>query len=528
MDVRRRGARRGLAIAVALSAVALIRASGADPKGAAFGTIRVGPSADAYIKESAPRFPGTWGWMDMCRVGERAGGLNRTLLRFDLREIPRSATIREATLRLALAPYTNREVEAHRYGAYVLRLPDPPGWTAEDVDADLRISGGTSGGTSGAAWPEGGVTAASPGPPVAIGKVLFREEGGRRIPEAIAFDLTAAVRGWVSGETPNCGIVLDGRLEGGAYDVYSSRAFEAAKRPYLEIALAPSIERRPAPAEDVPPALAGDDWVEPMRRVHARFAGKKGLCVLYGDSITYSMAFLGTAAWGETIPYKNVPPEARPDLEAVWAHADRAFWRRRDPSLGQLGQMRSDWFLSNVDGWQSQMKPEACVILFGTNDLGNLCPPDYTENMAAAIRRILADGTVPILTTVPPASGRERFIQDYYRACWSVARHFRIPVIDYCAEILRRRPDDWNGALPQHREKAKDASGRVDGYEVLAPISGDGTHPSNPAPYRGDFGEEALNNNGYVLRDYLTLRKYGEVIRKVFRDGARIEGEDRP
>jgi len=500
----------------------IARTAGADPKaGAVYGTIRIGASADAHIKEAALKWPGTWGWMDFCRVGGSAGDFSRTLIRFDLSDIPRGASIEKATLRLALAPYTNQQVETYRYGAYLLRLPDTPGWTAEDVDAVLRKAG--------AKWPEGGVAAASPRTPIAIGKVLSRNEKDRHVTDAIEFDLTGAVRAWVSGKVPNCGIVLDNRLEGGAYDVYSSRAFQAAKRPYLELTLAPAIERRPEAAGDVSPALAGDYWVEPMRRAHARFEGKKGQCVLYGDSITYSMAFLGTAAWGEKIAYKNVSAETLVDLEAVWAHADRAFWRERDPSLGHQGAMRSDWFLSNIDGWQSRMKPEACVILFGTNDLGGLCPPEYTENMAACVRRILGDGTVPMLTTVPPASGRERFIDDYYRASWIIARHFRIPVIDYCGEILRRRPNDWDGALPQHREKVKDEKGRVDEYEVHAPISADGTHPSNPKPYRGDFSEEALNNNGYVLRDYLTLRKYGEVIRKVFRDGARIrKAEGRP
>ena len=44
-------------------------------------------------------------------------------------------------------------------------------------------------------------------------------------------------------------------------------------------------------------------------------------------------------------------------------------------------------------------------------------------------------------------------------------------------------------------------------------------HPSNPSEYRANFSEEALNCNGFVLRDYVTLRKYAEVITKVFQAG---------
>ncbi len=260
---------------------------------------------------------------------------------------------------------------------------------------------------------------------------------------------------------------------------------------------------------------AGDYWVEPMKLVHARFKGNKGRCALYGDSITYSMAFLGTAAWGNDIPYRNIPAHAQADLKAVWTHADRTFWQKRDPSLGQQGSTQSDWFLANVDAWQTKLKPEVCVILFGTNDLGRTNPQQYARNMDAAIRRILADGTIPIVTTVPPAAGRDAAVAQFHTELAAIVRRHNIPVIDYCAEILRRRPKDWNGTLPQHLATARGPDGRVDVYEVPAPISGDGVHPSNPKAYRGDFSDEALDNNGFNLRDYLTLRMYGQVIRKV-------------
>jgi lysophospholipase L1-like esterase len=171
--------------------------------------------------------------------------------------------------------------------------------------------------------------------------------------------------------------------------------------------------------------------------------------------------------------------------------------------------MKSDWLINNIDGWQKKMNPEVSVILFGTNDLGSLCPPEYTENMAASIRRMLADGTVPMLTTVPPASDRP-IAREYWLAGLSIAHGLKVPVIDYYGEIMRRRPDDWDGRLEKFG-KPKDC------YQVPTLISGDGTHPSNPKQYVNDFSEEALNSNGYNLRDYLTLRKYHEVITKVLK-----------
>ena len=73
---------------------------------------------------------------------------------------------------------------------------------------------------------------------------------------------------------------------------------------------------------------------------------------------------------------------------------------------------------------------------------------------------------------------------------------------------MRRRPDDYNGRLEKF-DKYK-------GYDVPTIISRDGTHPSNPEMYRNDWGQEALSASGYGLRDYMTIRKFAEVIRKVY------------
>lgn len=122
---------------------------------------------------------------------------------------------------------------------------------------------------------------------------------------------------------------------------------------------------------------------------------------------------------------------------------------------------------------------------------------------------LLADGTVPMLTTVPPSGGRPlSMTDDYWLALVHIATHYKIPVIDYYKETLRRRPEDWNGRLEKFRPAR--------GYEVPTIISGDGGHPSNPKAYQNDFSEKALSSNGYNLRNYMTLRTYSQVISKVF------------
>lgn len=467
-----------------------------------------GASTDAYVKEAVARFPGTWGWMTQCRVGGAAGDFSRALLYFDLSEIPKDASIQSARLHLSLVPQTSRQATEYRYGAYLLRLPDAPGWKAEEATS-LERKADTP-------WGDGGIIAASRGGPIALGKAITRRERDRTILDAMEFDLTGAVRAWVQGKAPNCGLVLDNRIEGGAYDFHSSRSFDPALRPYLEIRLSPAIpeDRLKAELQTVKPALPpGDYWVAPMREAHKRFKGKPGTLAQYGDSITVTMAYLANYSWAGKIQPKNCPPDVQREMDAVAAYSDLKLWREwKGGEWGNTGMMKSDWLLNNIDSWQKKMNPEAAVILFGTNDLGSLCPPEYTENMAASIRRMLADGTVPMLTTVPPASGRP-IAREYWLAGLSIAHGLKVPVIDYYGEILRRRPEDWDGRLEKFG-KPKDV------YQVPTLISGDGTHPSNPKPFAGDFSEEALNSNGYNLRDYLTLRMYYQVIAKVLQPKA--------
>jgi hypothetical protein len=81
-----------------------------------------------------------------------------------------------------------------------------------------------------------------------------------------------------------------------------------------------------------------------------------------------------------------------------------------------------------------------------------------------------------------------------------------VPLIDYYQETLRRRPDDWDGALPKFKELPGDE------YQVPTLIARDGVHPSNPNRFAGDYSEEALRSSGYALRNYLTLFAYAEVI----------------
>ena len=470
-----------------------------------------GASTDAYIKENVGQFPGTWGWMTQCRVGGVAGAFDRTLLYFDLTDLPAKVSVRSAKLVCTLVERTSRQIRSYRYGVFLLRLPESPGWSPQEVTAAVRAKGKP--------WPPGGLLAVSGPRPISIGKVIQKEievrGRKRRIDWGIEFDVTGAVRAWLSGKVPNCGLVLDNRIEGGQYDIYGSRSWYPQRRPYLEIEIAHGVAARPGPpVKPIPAPPPGDYWVEPMRKVHARFRGSPGTLAQYGDSITVTMAYLAPFGWSRRIRVRNADAETQKDIRTVEQYAKLGLWVKwKGGQWGNTGMMKSDWLFRNIDTWQKKMNPEAAVIMFGTNDIGNIVPPQYTEYMAAALRRMMADGTVPMLTSIPPAA--KGFHRPYWLAALSIAHGLKVPLIDYYAEILRRRPDDWNGRL----KKFLGPGGKNLGYGVPTLISGDGIHPSNPKKWQHDWSDDGLNHNGFTLRNYMTIRMYAQVVRKVFQAG---------
>ncbi|MGQ9591881.1 MAG: SGNH/GDSL hydrolase family protein, partial [Planctomycetota bacterium] len=252
-------------------------------------------------------------------------------------------------------------------------------------------------------------------------------------------------------------------------------------------------------------------WADAMAKVHARFRGEKGTFAHFGDSITVSMAFWASLRWHR----KNMSPEAEKDYELVRSHMKPECWGEwKGPEYGNAGSMTIRWAHENVGAWLRKLNPETALILFGTNDLGALELEEYKAKTKEVVRRCLANGTVVILTTIPPKSGQLEKARAFAEAVAEIGRELEVPVIDYFGEILKRRPDDWDGTL----EKFRGAPG--DEYQVPTLVSRDGVHPSNPAKYDGDYSEEGLRASGYVLRNYLTLRAYAEVIRRVLRPEA--------
>jgi lysophospholipase L1-like esterase len=243
-----------------------------------------------------------------------------------------------------------------------------------------------------------------------------------------------------------------------------------------------------------------------MREVHSRFTGKPGTFAHFGDSITISMAFWAPLRGDVT----GLSPTDATALERVKKHMRADCWSGwKGPEFGNNGSMTIRWAHENVDDWLKQLNPEAALIMFGANDLGQLELDEYSEKTREVVRRCLANGTVVILNTIPPRSGLADQSREFAKAVAVIAREERVPLVDYHAEILRRRPDDWDGTLETFRDLPGDE------YQVPTLVSRDGVHPSHPREFTRDFSERGLSRNGYGLRSYLVLKAYHEVIDRV-------------
>jgi lysophospholipase L1-like esterase len=244
-------------------------------------------------------------------------------------------------------------------------------------------------------------------------------------------------------------------------------------------------------------------WVDSMRSVHARFTGRPGTLACFGDSITVSMAFWAPL---QASPPRRMDEATAADYELVKGYLQPGCWRDwKGGEFGSAGGMTIRWADENVATWLNRLNPEVAVIMFGTNDLTMMEADEYERRTRTVVNRCLEQGTVVILSTIPPRTGHLPKARQFADIVRRLGRELNVPVCDYMAEILQRRPDDWDGTLARFRDRQ--------GYEVLTLIAGDGVHPSNPREFQNDFSEEGLRTNGFALRNYVVLRAYAQVIR---------------
>ncbi len=253
------------------------------------------------------------------------------------------------------------------------------------------------------------------------------------------------------------------------------------------------------------------DYTAAMKDVAARSQGKPGVVLHVGDSITYANPYGQWARLGE-----GQTPEDRAVLAWMHTGADDetdGWWLARfdHPDGGRsytaCGGIRADEMLAGgKNGMPSfaelleTYRPQIVVLMLGSNDASaGRSVAAYRADMERAVDLMSERGIIGILSTIPPHVHQPDLARAYNEALRALARDRHLPLIDYEREILRRRPDDWNGTLLQKDDVHPTAT------------QGEVTPASPPTP-------ENLRNSGYLLRGWLTVQKVAEVKRLVLDD----------
>jgi lysophospholipase L1-like esterase len=247
------------------------------------------------------------------------------------------------------------------------------------------------------------------------------------------------------------------------------------------------------------------DYATAMKKVAAKFHGNPGVVLHVGDSITYSNPY---GQWA-----RNGKGKTKADKAILaWMHAGTdndldGWWLARfdHPAEGRsytaCGGLRADELLAGgkqglppLTDLLDKYQPQVVVLMLGTNDATAQRPVDaYRIDISRAIERMLKRGIVCILSTIPPHPHRPDTAKAYNVALRKLARKREIPLIDFEAEILKRRPGDaWNGTLLQKND----------------------VHPTvgvNGVSTASEPTAENLKNSGYLLRGWLSVRKIAEV-----------------
>lgn len=174
-----------------------------------------------------------------------------------------------------------------------------------------------------------------------------------------------------------------------------------------------------------------------VREVHARGRGtvRPGVFLFAGDSIT------GAASYTHIL----------------------GAWLARGQTVRQgVASVTTEYGAANIAQYLADARPEFAVVMYGTNDRGD--GRGSAQNLAAVVDACVANGTVPIIATIPPRGflKRQSDIERFNQALVTMARDRQVPVSYAFEEMmqhdLRDILDDGIHLTP---EAGNDAAGRA-------------------------------------------------------------------
>ena len=242
------------------------------------------------------------------------------------------------------------------------------------------------------------------------------------------------------------------------------------------------------------------DYAPAMKEVAGKFKGKAGVVVLMGDSITYANQNTAWALGGA-----GQTPEVKAFLK--WSHAgernDLDGWHNARVDMpgnrsntAASGVTTAGYLKGGHGGLPAlpeilkKFNPQIVIYMLGTNDVKQgQQPAAIIANVEKSLDAILADGTIPILSTIPPMTGKNPQVETYNAELKKLAEKKKIPLLDLFGEMKAVNPelDKWLS----------------DGVHLTFAKAG------------GEPTVENFKSTGYLFRCYCNIVKAMEVKQRV-------------
>src|ERR1043165_5162009 len=177
--------------------------------------------------------------------------------------------------------------------------------------------------------------------------------------------------------------------------------------------------------EDIPfKAPQQDDYATAMRAVAAKFKGTPGVYIQIGDSITYANQNTAWARGGQ-----GHSPAVQQFLK--WSHRGEknqsdGWWLAADDQPGNRSHtaasgVRANEYLAGGKGGLPPLaeiikkyNPQLALYMLGTKDInGGRKVSAYIADVEKALDLLMDNGTIPILSTLPPIRGKTAQVDEF-------------------------------------------------------------------------------------------------------------------
>jgi lysophospholipase L1-like esterase len=198
------------------------------------------------------------------------------------------------------------------------------------------------------------------------------------------------------------------------------------------------------------------DYAPAMKEVAKKFKGTQGVVILMGDSITYAnqntkWALAGAGQSAEVKAFLKWSHAGEANDTDGWtaARVDAANGRSHTASSGIT---TGEYIAGGHHGMPSladlikKYNPQLVIYMLGTNDVKQgASPTAIIPNVEKTIDALLANGTIPIVSTIPPMAGKNPQVEAYNAELKKLGEKKKIPVLDLFGEMkaVNVNLDEW-------------------------------------------------------------------------------------